>query len=264
MTAPAPYSGALTAGRVIVGSDGADTGADAVALGQRLADILATPVDVVSADGGPERVLADVAAAEQAGVIVLGHTHRQHLARVLSGTARRVLRSTPCPIAIAPLGYAGRAPAAIRRIGVGYEPTPEATAALALARDLAARAGGDLRAVGVALPLAPLAADDPRDRSPYLEAEELTVRAGLTRAVGELPAGVPTVVDARIGSPGGELVAASDDLDLLVCGSRRQSPLRALLLGSVTERLLAEAACPVLIVPLPADAGKARRDDAGA
>jgi nucleotide-binding universal stress UspA family protein len=252
MTAPAPYSGALTAGRVIVGSDGADTGADAVALGQRLADILATPVDVVSADGGPERVLADVAAAEQAGVIVLGHTHRQHLARVLSGTARRVLRSTPCPIAIAPSGYAGRAPAAIRRIGAGYEPTPEATAALTLARDLAARAGGDLRAV------------DPRDRSPYLEAEELTVRAGLTRAVGELPPGVPTVVDARIGSPGGELVAASDDLDLLVCGSRRQSPLRALLLGSVTERLLAEAACPVLIVPLPADAGKARRDDAGA
>jgi nucleotide-binding universal stress UspA family protein len=262
MSVPRLQVSALTRGPVIVGTDGEDSGADAVALAHRLADVLAAPIDVVSADGGPERVLADVAAAEHAGVIVLGHTHRQHLARVLSGTERRVLQSTPCPIAIAPPGYAEQAPAAIRRIGVGYEPTPEATAALVLAHELAARAGGELRAVGVALPLAPLAVDDARDRSPYLDAERHAVHAGLAHAVGELPPGVPTVVDARIGSPGGELVGASDDLDLLVCGSRRRSPLRALLLGSVTERLVAEAACPVLIVPLAAGAGKARHDDA--
>ena len=41
----------------------------------------------------------------------------------------------------------------------------------------------------------------------------------------------------------------SRDLDLLVCGSRGGGPLRSVLLGSVTERLLRSAACPVVIVP---------------
>jgi nucleotide-binding universal stress UspA family protein len=158
---------------------------------------------------------------------------------------------TPCPIAVAPPGFADRPAARLRRIGVGFEPTPEGRDALRFAHCLAAIVGGELRVIGVVLPLAPFAIDDVRDPAPYEFAERREVVAGLRRAVSKLPRGVPTVVDARVGSPGGELLDASDGLDLLVCGSRRRGPLHTLLSGSVTERLVAEAACPLVIVPRP-------------
>ena len=245
-----PAALSVADGPVIVGTDGTEAGADAETLGRLLARLLDAPLEVVNV-ADPDRALPEAAVAEHAAVIVLGHTHRRHLARVLAGTARRVLQSAPCPIAITPPAYADRAETVLRRIGVGYEPTPEGVAALATAHELAARAGGELRAVGVALPVAPFAIDDARDQTPYLDEERRAVRAGLEYAVGDLPGVVPTVLDARIGSPGGELVDVSDDLDLLVCGSRRRSPLHVLLLGSVTERLLEDAACPLLIVPCP-------------
>jgi nucleotide-binding universal stress UspA family protein len=38
-------------------------------------------------------------------------------------------------------------------------------------------------------------------------------------------------------------------MDLLVCGSRGYGPLRAVLLGSVSRRITAEARCPVIVIP---------------
>jgi nucleotide-binding universal stress UspA family protein len=158
---------------------------------------------------------------------------------------------------IAPAGFAARPETPILDVGVGFEPTPEGVEALAVAHGLAARAGGTLRAIGVAPPLLPLAVDDLRDRAPYLENERRIVEAGLERALAELPDEVPATTDARVGDPAVELASASHDLDLLVCGSRGRGPLRAVLLGSVTERLVHGAGCPVVIVPRPT--GQPRR-----
>ncbi len=47
-------------------------------------------------------------------------------------------------------------------------------------------------------------------------------------------------------------LAAANNADLIVVGTRGQSPITGLLLGSVTQRLLHIAACPVLAVPPPA------------
>jgi nucleotide-binding universal stress UspA family protein len=44
-------------------------------------------------------------------------------------------------------------------------------------------------------------------------------------------------------------LAARDDADLVVVGTRGQSPLTGLFLGAVTQRLLHVATCPVLAVP---------------
>jgi len=44
-------------------------------------------------------------------------------------------------------------------------------------------------------------------------------------------------------------VANEEDADLIVVGSRGHTPLAGLLLGSVAQRLLGIARCPVLVVP---------------
>ena len=47
-----------------------------------------------------------------------------------------------------------------------------------------------------------------------------------------------------VGSPTGELVLASEGLDLLVLGSRRWGPVRRLALGSTSERVIRHTAVP--------------------
>lgn len=247
-------------GPVLVGIDGAASARDAFALGQRLAELLDASLDVVTMSGrAPDDALRQIAEQQKASIVVLGRTHHRAVARALRGAARRLLTEAPCPVAVAPGGFADRPDTPLRDVGVGFEPTPEGTEALDVAHRLAARAGGVLRPIGVVLLLPPLAIDDLRDRTPYLEAERGVIQAGLERALAELPVGVPATADARVGDPAVELIAASHELDLLVCGSRGRGPLRAALLGSVTERVLRGAACPVVIVPRPAGQPRRRR-----
>jgi len=238
----------MTARPVIVGVDGADRARDAVALGRRLADALRAPLDVVAASGSsPDRLLHDAAVREGAVAIVLGSTARGRIGRIVpGGTARRLLEGAACPVAVAPAGYADLPRTRFRRIGAGFEPTPEGHAALAQAHRLAASTGAELHAVGVVLPLAPIAIDDWRDPATFLLDEELEVRAALESALEPLRATVTCVADARVDDPAVQLADASHGLDLLGRG-----PVRAALLGSVNKRVLRTAACPLLIVPQP-------------
>lgn len=61
-------------------------------------------------------------------------------------------------------------------------------------------------------------------------------------------AGVPVEVEHVAGSAADRLAEASAKADLLVIGTRGRSPLRSLLLGSVTQSVLEHAQCPVAIV----------------
>lgn len=64
----------------------------------------------------------------------------------------------------------------------------------------------------------------------------------------------PPLADVRaevlVGKPAVEILrdAASTKADLLVLGSHGRGPVRRAFLGSVADRVLREAACPVLIV----------------
>jgi nucleotide-binding universal stress UspA family protein len=55
--------------------------------------------------------------------------------------------------------------------------------------------------------------------------------------------------------PADFLIAASANLDLLVCGSRGYGPRRAVLMGGVTRRVAAEAQCPVIVLVRGAETG---------
>jgi nucleotide-binding universal stress UspA family protein len=60
------------------------------------------------------------------------------------------------------------------------------------------------------------------------------------------------------------LAHRSRHLDLLVVGSRSHGPVRRLLLGSTSTRLVREAVCPLLVLPRSAEAQAADEDVAGA
>lgn len=66
----------------------------------------------------------------------------------------------------------------------------------------------------------------------------------------EIPAGIRAATSLRVGSPAREVVQAAKDLpaDLLVISTHGRTGLGHVLLGSVTERVVRAAPCPVLVV----------------
>ena len=101
------------------------------------------------------RVLSEVAEAEQADLVVVGSSRRSTLGRLLPGTtAERLLHDAPCPVAVAPRGYSG---GDIRRIGVAYDGSPEADAALRAAESLALERSAALTVYCVVEPPSPAA-----------------------------------------------------------------------------------------------------------
>lgn len=77
-------------------------------------------------------------------------------------------------------------------------------------------------------------------------------RAALTTALAAVSADdVPTEGRLVEGHPVGILIEASAHADLLVVGSRGHGGFVGALLGSVSHRCVAHAACPVVVVPPP-------------
>ncbi len=198
------------------------------------------------------RELSEIARREHPGLIVVGSTRRAGIGRVLPGsTAGRLLHAAPCPVALAPNGYR-RAP--FNTIAVGFIDTPEGHAALAAAQRLAERAGARVRAITALHPSneldAKLAEGTPLPRGILLEghhrAEALDA---LERAIAALPTGVDVNPEIQVDDPARALLWVSAHVDLIVCGSRGHGPLRSVLLGGVSRRLLEGSRCAVLVLP---------------
>jgi nucleotide-binding universal stress UspA family protein len=217
-----------------------------------LGDGVAADYRTVSA-ASESRGLHELAEREQAEVVVVGSTHRGPLGRTYPGsTGDRLLQGSAWPVAVAPRGLREDPPPALRTIAVAFLDTPEAHEALDSAATLAQRSGARLRLLSV-LPsraevFAPVVGRDAeaafasRAREVFQAALDhaLAGLGGRVEATGELLEG--DVVDA---------LATLDrrDADLLVCGSRGYGPIRRVLLGGVSSRLLRRAACPLLVVP---------------
>jgi nucleotide-binding universal stress UspA family protein len=90
------------------------------------------------------------------------------------------------------------------------------------------------------------------DLGGVVEGLERAGRAILDRTVREaFPEGTARVTTVyRTGEPAGEIVRAAEELraDLIVVGSRGLGQIGGLILGSVSERVLHGARCPVLVV----------------
>jgi nucleotide-binding universal stress UspA family protein len=244
---PSPYVGGWA--DLYVADTGPDPAIEPALLRLRAAFDVTTRVVT---DASVPRALHAVARDTGAGMIVVGSTGRGAAGRVLPGsTAERLLHGAPCPVALAPRGYV-REP--VDTIAVGFVDSPEGHAALAVAHMLAGRAGARLRVIAVLHASsgmdAPTGESTPPPRGLALEGRHRTsVEATLNSALSALPAGVEVESELHVGDPAKVLLGVSAHVGLLVSGSRGYGPLRSVLLGGVSRRLVDGALCPVLVLP---------------
>jgi nucleotide-binding universal stress UspA family protein len=236
--------------RASVGGFEEDMRADATAeLDRIVTESGATARRMIFGDTSPARALHHVAEEEGADLLAVGSTHRGELGRVLvGGVTAGVLHHAPCPVAVAPLGYAERAAKPVT-IGVGFDGGDEAQQALRIAGELAKACGARVRVVSAVA--TPVMATTPAayEREWLAEARddaEVQVDGAIATLEGM---GVEASGEGVVGLAIDELRELSQDVDLVVVGSRGWGPMRRLLLGSTSERLVREAACPVIAVP---------------
>ena len=194
--------------------------------------------------------LHKLAESDSADLLVVGTgTSKGGLVRSGS-TADRLIQGAPCPIAVVPTGW--QAGGGLKTIGVAYVDTPEGRDALTGAAALARSAGAQLRVIaavktrefgrsGGGRPGHEASSYDSVGRE---EAETTEAAKALIGDAGDL------VVDVDVSAQDAAdfLIAASGNVDLLVCGSRGYGPRKAVLLGGVTHRVTREARCPVIVL----------------
>jgi nucleotide-binding universal stress UspA family protein len=197
----------------------------------------------------PAASLAELAERLDPELIVVGSTSRGPLGRVMPGdVGSSLLSGSACAVAVAPAGYGERQRAQPRSVGVGYDGGEEAERALEAGRRWAEAFGAGLRLIAVvpwSIPISEELADPIAPREAVRERLEREVRAAATRT----PSARTEVEIVDGEQPSDALIARSEELDLLVVGSRGYGPLRRVFLGGVSSKVIRRAACPVIAVP---------------
>jgi nucleotide-binding universal stress UspA family protein len=214
--------------------------------------------------GPPSKTIVDYSQKLGANLVVMGTHGRAGVAHALLGSvAERVLREAPCPV----LTVRERPPRGIRRILVPTDFSATADAALDHALLFAARFGASLQLLHVlddpfvteGLAGEAYIAEAPVMRSTLLrEAQNrLAHRVAPLRSAADYK-GRPGLVrvDAEVlfghGARTIAEYAADGNADLVVMGTHGRTGLAHLLMGSVAEKLVRTAPCPVLAVrPAP-------------
>jgi nucleotide-binding universal stress UspA family protein len=260
---------------VLVGVDGGPNGRDAIALASQLTDtggkltlayvqasvvaedredcrklleeertaanVEAELVSVASTD--PGRGLHEQAEEQSADLLVVGSCSHAAFARVMMGDdTRAALNGASCAVAIAARGHAEqRKP--IESVGIGYNGSAESMTALAIARELAAPTGASVKALDVvSLTVYAYSGFVPAAIGENVDELIQHANSGLEELAG---------VEGRAvyGLAGEELATFSDEVDILVVGSRGYGPVRRLVLGSTSNYLERHARCSLVVVP---------------
>jgi len=178
---------------------------------------------------------AIVAAAEEIrpDLIIMGRCGKTALARILMGNVTaRVIGYSPVNVLVVPRGAA----LAFQRLLVASDGSTYSEAAWKLGLSMAKQAKS--RLIGVAV--APEEGD-------IIESQAI-IRRMLTAASG---AGVPMKgVNPQGVAPDTGIVqqAIKNEVDLIIVGSYGRTGLKKLLMGSVTERVISQSPCPILVV----------------
>jgi nucleotide-binding universal stress UspA family protein len=199
--------------------------------------------------GNPVAAIQDVAEVGRYDLIVIGTLGRTGLARLLLGSvAERVVRSASCAV----LTVHERAKS-FAKILVPTDFSAGAEAALATAIDLAVRSQASITLVNVYQPIgyafptgSGVYTSLPLDHvfRDQLEALEALQQRVVAKGVKQVE------VAGRTGHPPTEIrdLARAGSFDLIAMGTHGRSGMAHMLIGSVAERVVRTAPCPVLTI----------------
>jgi nucleotide-binding universal stress UspA family protein len=177
--------------------------------------------DAVAVGGSPARQLNRLAHERNADLLVVGSTHHGPVGQVLAGSvADRLLHGSPCPVGVAPRGYAegtGQHPEG--SVVIGYDWSEESQLALAAGRRIALALGAKLRLVSGMRELAASPA-----RGPYIPIVRSRFLTALERAESECEPELEVKTALVDGEPAEVLLRESADARIVIVGSRRYGP----------------------------------------
>jgi nucleotide-binding universal stress UspA family protein len=165
-------------------------------------------------------------------LVIMGRHGYTGLTRLLMGSVTaRVIGHSPCDVLVVPQGVG----LDFKRLLVASDGSPFSEAAWTAALSLAKTMGSDL--IGVAV------ASSDRD---------IPVATKVVRTLEESASQQGITLDTMIpmGRPEEGIVKAADfkGASLIIVGSHGRTGLKRLLMGSVAERVIGDAKCPVLVV----------------
>ena len=232
-----------------------DNGEQIVAAGREALMARYPGVDSQVLQGDPRERIVEAARDWKADLLVVGARGLGNLAGALLGSvSTAVLRRATCPVLV----ITGR-PRELRRAVVAVDGSEDSMAAVRFFASLPLPRGLRVRLLAVLDPppammpsegLAPAVLAVPEhlveDRRTALEGLLSRVAADLRPLVAEVECSV------IVGRPVVEIVSAAHEpgVGLVVVGARGLGTFRRWLIGSVSERVLHHADCPVLVVPL--------------
>jgi nucleotide-binding universal stress UspA family protein len=208
------------------------------------------------------RGLQELAETIGADLIIVGSASHGAIGRVLAGNAGlSLLHGSPCSVAVAPRGFAGAGVARVGEVTVGFEGSSESVAALHEAADLARGAGTSLKVVTAAEPPPVVYGKGGAADQGWQELKgevEKIMRTRMDEAIADLPDEPHAEGVLVTGDPADELArATAKDGGVLVVGSRSYGPLRSVLLGSVSRKLMRSVPCPLIVHPRTTEAERA-------
>ena len=180
----------------------------------------------------PFQEIVDEADHSTMDLIVMGRRDRGDLARALLGsTAAKVIGHAGCNVLVVPRGarFAGKG------VLLAVDGSRHSDAAIAAVAKLAGQCAAPVIAISAAIDAR--LGDDAR--AVVQAAKDWLAKAGVT-----------ATAEMRIGAADAVITDAAKDrhADLIVMGSHGRTGLDRLLVGSVSERVIGRATCPVMVV----------------
>ncbi len=188
---------------------------------------------VVTEGQMPHATIVALAEEIRPDLIIVGRCGKGALARILMGNVTaRVIGHSPVNVLVVPRGGM----VGFQRILVASDGSRHSQAAWEQALSMANQAKSQLTAVAVA----PEEGDIPEARATVQQMVAAAGQAGIL-CQGVSPVGV---------APDEGIVqqAIKREVDLIIMGSYGRTGLKKLLMGSVTERVIGQSPCPILVV----------------
>jgi nucleotide-binding universal stress UspA family protein len=181
--------------------------------------------------GAPGETIYRAAAAHDIVVIArTGYSHATHALESVDPMVTHAIRNSVRPVLVAGSGF--QETSELRNILVAYDGSPHASRALLAAVGLAARPGVECTLLAVA-------ASDNLGKETLAPAEAFLIHHDITPKKQVVVSAKPSEVICGL--------AASSAVDIVIMGAYGHSPIREVLFGSTTERVLANCAATVIL-----------------